>query len=103
MWLAARSRAKKKGFEFSILVEDIVIPEFCPLLSIRLDRTPRSGGPKAGYRRFASPSLDRIENQLGYVRGNIWVISWRANHLKSDATLGEMVKLVRNWKKHLIW
>ena len=38
----------------------------------------------------ASPSVDRIRGELGYVRGNICVISWRANKLKADATAEEL-------------
>lgn len=37
-----------------------------------------------------SPSLDRIEPDLGYVAGNAIVISNRANRLKSDATIDEL-------------
>lgn len=37
-----------------------------------------------------SPSLDRIRNELGYVRGNVIVISNRANRLKSDASIEEL-------------
>jgi hypothetical protein len=41
-----------------------------------------------------TPSLDRIDSSLGYVKGNVWVISWRANHIKTDATLDELRLLV---------
>jgi hypothetical protein len=41
-----------------------------------------------------SPSLDRIDNTKGYVPGNVWVISWRANDLKRNATLEELKLLV---------
>jgi hypothetical protein len=41
-----------------------------------------------------SPSLDRIDTSKGYVKGNVWVISWRANKLKSDATLAELESIV---------
>ena len=44
--------------------------------------------------RFSSPSLDRIDNTKGYVPGNLQVISYRANQLKSDGTLEEFRKLV---------
>ena len=42
----------------------------------------------------ASPSLDQIVPGLGYVKGNVQVISHRANTLKSDGTLEEFKKLV---------
>ncbi len=41
------------------------------------------------------PTLDRIIPSRGYVRGNIAVISFRANFLKRDATLDELRKIIR--------
>jgi hypothetical protein len=73
----------------TITIHDIVIPEFCPLLGIRLEPGKGTGGAKA-----ASPSLDKIRPELGYVPGNVWVISHRANVIKSDATLSELRMLV---------
>ncbi|MHB8563307.1 MAG: hypothetical protein ACYDDA_05035 [Acidiferrobacteraceae bacterium] len=66
---------------------DIIIPKTCPLLGIALERKP---GVQAG----STPSLDRIDSSLGYVKGNVWVISWRANHIKTDASLEELKQLV---------
>jgi len=34
----------------------------------------------------------------GYVKGNVWVISHRANTMKSNADLDEMIMFVENWK-----
>jgi hypothetical protein len=45
--------------------------------------------PKANW-----PSVDRVDNACGYVKGNIRVISARANHLKSDATVEEIRSLL---------
>lgn len=60
-----------------------MIPSHCPILGIPLFKG-KSGG------EANSPSLDRIEPELGYVPGNIVVISNRANRLKSDATIDEL-------------
>lgn len=38
-----------------------------------------------------SPSLDRIDNDIGYVKDNIWVISQRANQMKGDASKEELI------------
>lgn len=76
----AKYRAKQKGRDFNITKEDIVIPDTCPLLG-----TP-----------MQSPSLDRIDSSKGYIKGNVWVISNRANTLKNDATLTELKTLVEN-------
>ena len=40
-----------------------------------------------------SPSIDRIIPELGYVKGNIKVISRRANRIKNDATPDELFKV----------
>jgi len=45
-----------------------------------------------------SPSLDRLDNTKGYIKGNIVVISNKANRLKGDATLQELERLVE-WLK----
>lgn len=68
---------------------DIVVPERCPILGINLVRG-------VGQRTYldSSPSLDRIIPAKGYVRGNIAVISMRANRIKSDATLDELRSVV---------
>ncbi len=49
---------------------------------------------KPGVQAGSTPSLDRIDSSLGYVKGNVWVISWRANHIKTDASLEELKQLV---------
>lgn len=81
---SAKARAKSSGIEFDISVEDIEIPEICPALGIPiLIQAGKGASPN-------SPSLDRIDSSKGYVKGNIQVLSWRANNLKSDATPLEM-------------
>ena len=39
------------------------------------------------------PYVDRIDNDRGYVKGNVEVISWRANWLKANATPEEMRRM----------
>lgn len=86
LYIAAKSRAKKKGLEFTILLEDVAIPAVCPVLGIPISRGTRGDH---GY----SPSLDRIDSSKGYVPGNVMVISWRANIVKSDAEAWEVQKV----------
>jgi len=81
----AKARAKKGNFPCTISEDDIFIPLFCPLLGIKLERK----GPYA-------PSLDKLIPSLGYVPGNVMVISRRANAIKYDATLQELQTLVAN-------
>lgn len=89
MFYSARNRAKKKGLEFTLNLEDIVIPEICPVFNVPF--TPLYGKGAQPY----SPSLDRIDNSKGYTQDNIAIISWRANSLKGDSNLFELKKLVK--------
>jgi hypothetical protein len=94
MWSRAKYRAKQKGLDFTIEQKDITIPDKCPLLGILLE-CHRGKGSQQGN----SPSLDRIDPTKGYIKGNVWVISNRANTLKNDASLQELQTLVENLKK----
>lgn len=84
----ARRRAAKNGAAFAITIEDVQIPDVCPVFG-----TPFVMGGGHGFRDH-SPTLDRIENDLGYVPGNVQVISFRANRIKGDATIDELRKLL---------
>ena len=90
----AKARAIKWGLEFNIQIEDIVIPDICPILEI-----PIFPGKKGDY--FNTPSLDRINNDLGYIKGNIAVISMLANSMKNAASLDLLNKFVLNLPKYL--
>jgi len=91
----ARSRAKKMEWEFNLDVEDIQIPELCPVFGIPLFIRQ---GHKGQGTNPNNPSLDRIDSSRGYVKGNVQVISWRANDLKKNGTLEEFTKLVEYLK-----
>lgn len=84
------ARVKKRGVEFSLTEDDIVVPVFCPVLGISI-------AFEDGPRRDSTPSIDRIDPKKGYVPGNVQVVSWRANKIKQDATLDEL----RAWVRHL--
>lgn len=82
----ARERAARKGIAFAIGLADIPpIPELCPVLGIKLERSC-SGNPGP-----SSPALDRIVPSLGYVPGNLQWLSHRANIMKSDASAKELL------------
>ena len=98
----ARYRAKKKGLPFDITEEDLgEYPKFCPLLGIPMYHEPtRCNTGYVGSKPHA-PSLDRIIPELGYVKGNVWFISNKANTMKQDATLADLKTLVYNLEKKL--
>lgn len=82
----AKHRAAKAGYPFAISAADIEMPDVCPVFGWPF----QFGDGKMGWRNMYAPSLDKIKPQLGYVPGNVMVISVRANHLKANATLNEM-------------
>lgn len=89
-WLIDRIRTKcnKNNIPFDLTVDDIVIPDKCPVLGLPLKfGADRAYGQNAGE---DSPSVDRIDPNGGYVKGNIIIISWRANRLKGNATPEEL-------------
>ena len=92
MFYAAKQRAKKKKIPFDLDMHDVVIPEKCPFLGTPL---------KAALGKLSanSPTLDRIIPELGYVKGNVLVISHRANSAKNDLSLAELQTLCRNLAK----
>lgn len=80
---AAKERAKVHNLPFNIDHSDIIIPTHCPVLGIEL---------KAGNNN-TRPELDRVKPELGYVKGNVQVISGRANRIKWNATLEELAAI----------
>jgi hypothetical protein len=98
LFYGAKRRATEKGLIFEITVEDIVIPERCPVLGIRL-KAAIGCGTVSVARLESSPTLDRIDNAKGYTPDNIAVISLRANNLKRDASLYEMRCLAYHMSK----
>jgi len=86
MLRAARKRARRADLEYDLELPDIVIPTHCPVLGIPLFPSQKLPGPN-------SPSLDRIENAKGYVRGNVVVVSYKANTMKHNATPEELRRL----------
>ena len=93
LYYSAKSRAKAKGLDFTISIEDIVVPEKCPVLGIRF-KSGAGNGTQSVAKLETSPTLDRVDNSKGYTPDNICVISLRANNLKRDASLYELECLV---------
>ena len=93
MFHQAKQRAAVRGLDFDLERDDVVVPSTCPVLGIEL---------RVGNSNFKdhSPSLDRIDSSKGYVRGNVEVISWRANRLKSDGTLDDFRSIVSWMESH---
>lgn len=91
LWKVVKSRAKIRNIPFNIDKSDIIIPEFCPVLGLKLSLVR---GNDVTSNKANSPSVDKVNNKLGYIKGNIRVISYRANQLKNDATIEELEKVI---------
>jgi hypothetical protein len=79
-----KSRSKLKNLEFNLELSDIIIPNKCPVFNI-----PFIYGDKNW-----TYSVDRIDNSKGYIKGNIIIISNRANRLKGDFSIEELKTMV---------
>ena len=86
---STKSRASRKGIEFNIKVTDLLWPSFCPVLGLELNYY--KAGPVANR-----PSIDRIDPTKGYIKDNCRVISFRANLLKSNATIEELTLVLKD-------
>ncbi len=88
---SAKQRALNKKLPYNITYKDITIPKKCPVLGASLKSARKVVSD-------FSPSLDRIKPELGYTKGNIQVISKKANTMKSNATPEELHRFA-DWVK----
>lgn len=91
----ARARGRNKGLGGTIQVSDIHWPEYCPALGIKLfyPDSPK-WLPLGGVCPPNLATLDRWDSSIGYVPGNVHILSFRANTLKNDGLLEEHEKIV---------
>lgn len=91
-----KSVCEKEGVPFDMTVDDLApYPLTCPVLGTPINWM------STGVSREDSPSIDRMVPDKGYVRGNVRVISNKANRLKSNASLDELDAIVRYMKGHV--
>jgi hypothetical protein len=83
------------GFNFNLTIDDIIIPECCPLLGVKLLIDPKDKDEPHYY------SADRIDSSKGLVKGNIQIMSVKANKMKNKATEIELLKFANNGLKIL--
>jgi hypothetical protein len=84
----SKTRAKEKGLQHNLTRDWLLtnLPTHCPVLGIEL---------AFGGNSYNSPSVDRFDNNKGYTTDNVRIISFRANALKSNATVEELEAIVR--------
>ena len=87
----AKERAKKKNMDFNLVKKDIHFPEVCPVFNIKLEHGRKNWK--------SSPTIDRIDNNKGYVLDNCIVVSCIANTIKNSATPKQILKVGNFYKK----
>lgn len=94
----AQDRAKLKNVKFDISWKDVKYVTVCPILEIPLNwgETTNEGG-----RNIDTPSLDRIIPELGYIKGNVRIISNLANMMKNSANRKQLETFTKNIFKYL--
>ena len=98
MIINARVRAKQRGLLCTITVEDLQWPTHCPIFGLELDYNTTPTGERKHAKRDAFPTLDRKNPAFGYVPGNVFVISYKANRLKQDSTTEQLAALLTYMK-----
>lgn len=95
-WRSARNRAAKKGLMFSITEQDILTlwwqqDGLCHYTGqpMKHKRDDSVGGPST-----QSVSLDRLDNNIGYVNGNVVLCLASVNTMKNTMTLQEFKELI---------
>lgn len=97
--LCTRQSAKLKVLEHDITADDLSLPEMCPLTGIPIDYSAGTG------KTMEKPSVDRIDPDKGYIKGNVEVMSSLANSMKNKATPEQLVffakEILRRYETHI--
>lgn len=87
----AKARATKFGVPFDLDYRYVlsITPDVCPVFGTMFKFIDN------GHVLPDSATLDRLKPELGYVKGNVAVISMRANNIKSAYTAKEVAKVAQ--------
>lgn len=88
-----KANAIKSGKEFTIDFGDLTFPTHCPVLGLELDYF-------CDGKQENSVTFDRVDPSKGYIKGNVVMISWRANRIKNDGTAEEHLRIAHFMKQH---
>ena len=108
--------AKRRNLDFDLDYKDIILPKYCPLLNIELNYTNYTTHKflglgeeyvDLGFNAATKASIDRVDNNKGYVKGNILIISRLANAMKNEANFEQLetfskniIKVINFYKNH---
>lgn len=101
LWMAARTRANKQNLEFSLDIDKIKIAidiGICEITGIKFNVSDERHGA-------FSPSIDRINNSLGYTNENCKIVCWCFNAGKNHFNINNFIhvcqKVIENKKEIL--
>jgi len=83
---SAKIRSKAMGIPFNLDIDDLVLPEKCPVFGTKIHWSNKITDD--------TPSLDRLVPSKGYVKGNVTFMSYKANRMKNNGTLQELEMLL---------
>lgn len=92
----SKRRARETGIEHDLDLNYLreILPECCPYLGAKFHWESKAGcGNRATHPH--SPSIDRIDGSKGYIKGNVAIVSHRANTIKHNATEQELFRIGR--------
>ena len=97
LYLLSKRRAKKKGIEFNLTKEFVKNlwnkdSKICPILNAKYQFGVRN--------KNFNPSLDRVDNNKGYLKKNVRLLSFKANSLKGDLVDVEIFKRMYEYIKN---
>lgn len=90
-----RQNAKNSKWGWDLSFHDIEWNTVCPIFGVEIDWFAEKANP-------FSPSYDRVDPKLGYVKGNVIIISLRANVIKNNGTAEEHRLIADYMDNHLI-
>lgn len=97
--------AKRRNLDFDLDYTDIKLPKYCPLLGIELNYSNHKNHKllnlgdnyvDLGFNDPTKASVDRIDNNKGYVKGNIIILSRLANAMKNEASFEQLETFSKN-------
>lgn len=94
--ICVKNKCKRLSIPYTLSLDYLIsiFELYCPILGLKLNYLNKSI-------QDDSPSLDRLIPNLGYIKGNVHVISNKANVIKSRAT-HEEIRKVADWVKEKI-
>jgi predicted Rdx family selenoprotein len=93
IWFVSKTNSRRTGMIHTIEVSDIPSPEKCVYTGMILNYSPGRRKKHSEYQNTAS--IDRIDPRLGYIEGNIQIITMQANRMKNDATIEELINFAK--------